>query len=152
MSTLEFPYIPTLLSFREGPSIVNIISSSDVKPDVFLINAQGIAHPLFCGCASYVGIQIQRPTIGIAQSNLCGEYEYEPKEAGEFVLMYYRERSVGWVFKSKKGCKPIFISPGHLIGLKSSLEIVRGCMGKYKLPLPLQYAHILASETKRKIR
>lgn len=151
VSKLEFPYIPTLLSFREGPPILDVINSSDLKPEVCLINAQGIAHPLFCGCASYVGVLTQSPTIGVAKSNLCGEYEHEPRNVGKYVLMFYHERAVGWIFKSKKNCRPIFISPGHLVSLESSLEIVRRCMGKYKLPLPLHYAHMFANEYKRKI-
>lgn len=148
MSKLEFPYITTFLSFREGPPIVEIIGSLDVKPDVFLINAQGIAHTLFCGCASHVGVQTQCPTIGVAQTNLCGEYNNEPRSTGEYVPMYYQARNVGWVFKSKQECRPIFISPGHLVSLESSIEIVRRCMGKYKLPLPLHYAHKFAIEEK----
>ena len=70
MSILKFPYIPTLLSFREGPPIVDIINSLDVKLEVFRINAQGIVHPLFCGCASYVGVLTKNSTIVVAQSNL----------------------------------------------------------------------------------
>jgi deoxyribonuclease V len=150
-SKIEFPYIPTFLSFREGPPIIEVICSSDVKPEVLLINSHGIAHPLFCGCASHVGVLTQSPTIGVAQRNLCGEYESEPGEAGKYVSMYFRERAVGWVFKSKGGCKPIFVSPGHLVSLESSLEIVRECMGGYKLPLPLHHAHIFANEERDRI-
>ena len=150
ISPIEFPYIPTFLSFREGPPIVKVINSLDVKPDVFMINAHGIAHPSFCGCASHVGVLTQNPTIGVAQSNLCGKYKVTPEEVDKYVPLFYESRAVGWIFKSKKSCRHIFISPGHLVSLESSIEITRGCMGKYKLPSPLYYAHKLASETKRK--
>jgi deoxyribonuclease V len=151
ISPIEFPYIPTLLSFREGPPIVKGINSLDVKPDVFMINAHGIAHPLFCGCASHVGVLTQTPTIGVAQNNLCGKYKVTPEEVDRYEPLFYKNKGVGWIFKSKKGCRPIFISPGHLVSLESSIEITRRCIGKYKLPSPLYYAHKLASETKRTI-
>jgi deoxyribonuclease V len=150
ISPLEFPYIPTFLSFREGPPIVNMIQSLDDKPDVMMINAHGIAHPVFCGCASHVGVETCIPTIGVAQSNLCGKYQVTPKGVGRYEPLLYKQRTVGWIFQSKKGCRPIFISPGHLISLESSIEITRKSMGKYKLPTPLHYAHKLACETKNK--
>jgi deoxyribonuclease V len=151
ISTVNFPYIPTFLSFREGPPIVKVIKSLDVKPDVFMINAHGIAHPSFCGCASHVGVLTQNSTIGVAQKNLCGQYKITPEEVDRDIPLFYKSQAVGWIFKSKKGCKPIFISPGHLVSLESSIEITRRCMGKHKLPNPLYYAHKLATETKKTI-
>jgi deoxyribonuclease V len=147
---ISFPYISTLLSFREAPPIIDLINSIELKADVFLINAHGIAHPFFCGCASYVGVLANIPTIGVASRNLCGEYGDEPKDAREYVPMYYGGRSIGWVFKSKRDCRPIFISPGHLISLKSSLDITAKCTKNHKLPEPLYLAHIVANEEKRK--
>ena len=147
---LDFPYIPTLLSFREGPAIVKMINSLRSETDIFLVNAQGIAHPLFCGCASHVGVLTQKPTIGVASSNLCGIYDHEPIEVGEAVPMYYSGRAVGWILKSKKGCRPIFISPGHLVSLESSLKIVKDCLKNHKLPEPLYNAHRLANEERNK--
>ena len=146
VTQLDFPYVPTLLSFREGPVMVEIINFLRTEPDVFLINAQGIAHPLFCGCASHVGVLTEKPTIGVATNNLCGEYDHEPVEVGEAVPMRYSGRVVGWVLKSKKGCRPIFVSPGHLVSLESSLKIVKECLRSYKLPEPLQCAHKLANK------
>jgi deoxyribonuclease V len=152
LSTIYFPYIPTFLAFREGPPIVNAIKSLEVKPDVIMINAHGIAHPSFCGCASHVGVFTQNPTIGVAQKILCGKYEVTPEEVDTYEPIVYKKRGVGWIFKSKKGCKPIFISPGHFVSLSSSISITRRCIGKYKLPNPLYYAHKLATETKRTLR
>lgn len=147
---LDFPYIPTFLSFREGPAIIELINSLEKKPNVFLINAQGLAHPLYCGNASYVGVLTGKTTIGVATSNLCGEYEREPREVGEAVAMFYGERQVGWVLRSKEECRPIFVSPGHKIGLDSCLEVVKRCVVSHKLPEPLWLAHRLASDEKRK--
>jgi len=143
--------VPTFLGFREGPAIVKLIKLRRRTPDVFLINAQGIAHPLFCGCASHVGVLAQKPVIGVAASNLCGEYDCEPVEVGDAVPMRYNGRVVGWVLKSKAGCNPIFVSPGHLVSLESSLKIVKDCLKNHKLPEPLQQAHRLANDERNKL-
>lgn len=148
LNKITFPYIPTLLCFREGPPIIETIKSLKVRPHIFLINAHGLAHPLLCGCASYVGVLTGEVTIGVAANNLCGKYGYVPLEVGETVAMYLRKRQVGWVLKSKKRCKPIFISPGHKIGLDSCLKIVRKLVIGHKLPEPLQLAHRLANYEK----
>jgi len=145
---LKFPYIPGFLSFREGPAMVRAMEKLTVKPQIFLINAQGIAHPRLCGCASHVGVITDKATIGVAQSKLCGEYEKEPERPGEWTPLTYQGQVVGAVYKSKTGCKPIFISPGHKITLKTSIKIVKKCIKNHKLPEPLQKAHRQANKEK----
>ncbi len=120
-----------------------------IKPDVILINGQGIAHPLRCGIASHVGVSLDVPSIGVAQSKLCGEYK-EPKEVGHYTSIIYNGKKVGYVYKSKENCKPIFVSPGHKVSSRTSLKIVTSCIGKYKLPIPLRMAHGYANEMKEK--
>ncbi len=144
-----FPYIPGFLGFREGPVMAEIISKMEAESDVFLINALGIAHPRFCGCASHVGILVQRPTIGVTASKLCGEYEYEPEKVGEWVPLVYSGRVVGAVLKSKEDGRPIFVSPGHMISFESSVKLVMTLISGHKLPEPLYRAHRLANERKR---
>ncbi|MHA2406099.1 MAG: endonuclease V [Candidatus Hermodarchaeia archaeon] len=146
---VDFPYIPKLLSFREGPLIINLIEAMEEKPDIFFINAHGIAHPMFCGCASYVGVIADVPTIGIASQNLCGEYNYEPEEPGQYTALTYHKRKVGWVYKSKKECRPIFISPGHQVSHEQSLTITMNSINNHKLPEPLHQAHLLANREKK---
>jgi len=149
---LEFPYIPTFLTFREGPPILRIMSSLRTKVDVFLINGQGIAHPLRCGLASHVGVESGNPTIGVTTSRLVGEYDHEPRNEGEAVPLRSDGERVGWVLKSRSGSRPIFVSPGHRVGLDSSLRIVRACLLGHKLPEPLRLAHVAANREKRKLQ
>ena len=148
---LDFPYIPTFLTFREGPPMVKVISSLRTKVNVFLINGQGITHPLRCGLASHVGVESGRPTIGVTTSRLVGEYEHEPKNEGKAVPLTCNGERVGWVLKSRSGSRPIFVSPGHRVGLDSSLRIVKTCLLGHKLPEPLRMAHVAANEEKRKL-
>lgn len=151
VSKLDFPYIPTLLCFREGPPSIDLINSLKVRPDVFLINSHGLAHPEHCGCASYIGVLSGVATVGVAARKLCGEYDQEPEEEGEYSPLRFRKEIVGWILKSKKGCKPIFISPGHLVSVESSLKIAKECMRNNKFPEPLHLAHLAANEEKRKL-
>jgi deoxyribonuclease V len=148
---VKFPYISGFLSFREGPLIINMINYMDVKQNIFLINAQGIAHPRFCGCASYIGVIADKPTIGVTVNRLCGTYHQEPKSINEWIPLFHRQKIVGVVLKTQKRSKPIFISPGHKISLKTSICVVTKCISFHKLPIPLYYAHKYAKEEKRKI-
>ncbi|MEM4713734.1 MAG: endonuclease V, partial [Candidatus Bathyarchaeia archaeon] len=72
---VTFPYVPTLLSFRELPSTLLCIKRLKTQPDVFLVDGQGFAHPYRCGFASHLGVVLGRPTIGVAKSRLIGEVE-----------------------------------------------------------------------------
>lgn len=148
---LDFPYIPTFLTFREGPLMIKVISSLRTRVSIFLINGQGIAHPLRCGLASHVGVEIGKPTIGVTASRLVGEYDHEPEKEGEAVFLIYDRERVGWVVKSRSGSKPIFVSPGHRVGLDSSLGIVKACLLGHKLPEPLHMAHVAANRERRKL-
>jgi len=147
---VSFPYIPTFLGFREGPPIIELVGKLKVKPDILMLNAHGISHPLFCGCASHVGVLTNIPTVGVAKSKLCGEYQKEPERVGEWVPLMYGEKTVGALLKSKRGCRPIFVSPGHLVSLESSIQIAKRCIGDHKLPEPLYLAHRLANEERRR--
>ena len=145
---LDFPYVSAFLSFREGPPIIDIINILKTKVDLFLINAHGLAHPRYYGCASHVGVLTGVATIGVATRNLCGVYDCMPQNVGKAVAIYCSDRQVGWVLLSKEGCRPIFVSPGHKIGLDSSLKIVKACLIDHKLPEPLWLAHQLANDEK----
>jgi len=147
---VSFPYIPTFLSFREGPLIIKLANKLKIEPNSLLINAHGIAHPVFCGCASYVGVSINKPTIGVAGSRLCGDYDTEPRKEGERVPLIYDERTVGAVLSSKQSSKPIFVSVGHMMTLESAVKIVKHFLTGHRFPEPLRLAHVLANRVRRK--
>ena len=142
---VSFPYIPTFLTFREGPSIIKVYKKLKIKPDVLMINGQGIAHPIFCGIASHVGVLLDKPSIGVAQSRLIGEYK-RPIKVGDYSAVKYQNRKVGYAYKSKENCGPILISPGHRISLDTSLKITKNCIKKHKLPEPIYLAHSISNK------
>jgi deoxyribonuclease V len=144
---VKFPYIPTLLSFREIPPTVACIKKLKLQPDVLLADGQGIAHPYGCGFASHLGLAIGKPTIGVAKSRLIGK----PTEiAGEDFLVQ-KGQIISAVVTTKEGAKPVYVSVGHLISLGTAVKIVKHCARNSRIPEPILKAHKIASEEKRKV-
>lgn len=144
-----FPYIPGFLSFREGPVIIKAINSLKNKPDVILFDGQGIAHPAGLGIATHIGVLLGIPTIGCAKSRLIGEYEEPGSQKGNWSFLRYKGKIVGAVLRTKDNVNPLFISPGHKIDLKHSIDIVLSCTRKYRIPEPLRKADFVSKKIKR---
>lgn len=147
-----FPYIPGLLSFREGPAIINAIEKLSIKPDLILIDGQGIAHPLRLGLASHVGVLLNIPTIGCAKSRLIGEFIEPESRKGSWSPLIYNDDIVGAVLRTRDNVRPLFISPGHRIDLRASIEIVLHSVTKYRIPEPLRKADFMSKKIKREMR
>jgi len=146
-SEVKFPYIPTLLSFREIPPAVACIKNLKLTPDVFLADGQGIAHPYGCGFASHLGLAIGKPTIGVAKSRLSGE----PTTIADQVFLVQKGQVIGAVVTTKEGVKPVYVSVGHLISLATAVKIAKHCVRHSRIPEPLLQAHKIAAEEKRKV-
>ncbi len=140
---VRMPYVPTLLSFRELPPAIAAIKQLKRQPDVFLVDAQGWAHPYRCGFASHLGLVIKKPTVGAAKSRLIGE----PTPVGGRTVLMDEGEVIGEVVTTKQGCKPVYVSVGHMVSLETSVEIVRRC-SKSRIPEPLRLAHNLATKTR----
>jgi deoxyribonuclease V len=146
----RFPYIPTLLSFREIPPAVLSIKELHVQPDVFLVDGQGFAHPYRCGFASHLGLVIGRSTIGVAKSRLFGEVE-RAKAEGESAFLKHKGEVVGAMVTTIQGYKPLYVSVGHMISLETAIKIVKHCVRTNRIPEPILKAHEIATLEKRKI-
>jgi deoxyribonuclease V len=145
-----FPYIPTLLSFREIPPTIQAIQKLHMQPDVFLVDAHGYAHPYRCGFASHLGLMIKKPTIGVAKSMLIGTIE-KSEENKDISLMKHRGEIIGAEVTTKPKQKPIYVSVGNMISLKTAIKIVKQCILDSRVPEPIAVAHEIATTTKRKI-
>lgn len=144
----RFPYIPGLLTFREGHAIVSALNKLKAKPDVILFDGQGIAHPRGIGIASHIAVILDIPAIGCAKSRLVGEFEEPGNEKGSRSNLYYEGKRVGVVLRTRSNVRPIFVSPGHLIDIDSSIEIVMNCVSKCRIPEPLRRADRLSKKLK----
>lgn len=146
----RFPYVPTLLSFREIPPAVSAIKKLEVKPDVFLVDGQGFAHPYGLGFASHLGLILDKPTVGVAKSLLCGKTEHNIEHGWQPLL--YKGKVVGAEVVTREGVKPVYVSVGHKVSLRRAVELVLECTQKYRLPEPVRSAHRLAGEEKRRLQ
>ncbi|MEJ5299563.1 MAG: endonuclease V [Thermodesulforhabdaceae bacterium] len=141
--SIRFPYVPGFLSFREIPPLLQAFKKLTVSPDVILCDGQGIAHPRRIGLASHLGVILKKPSVGCAKNKLCGTHALLPTAKGSWVDLLHEGQTLGVVYRSKTGVKPIYISPGHLIDIPSSIALVEMCLGKYRIPDPLRRAHAL---------
>lgn len=149
VTDVPFPYLPGFLSFREGPAIIKAIRKLKVKPDMLLFDGQGIAHPQGLGIASHIGVLLDVPSVGCAKSRLVGNYESPGIKKGQCSPLLYGSRVVGAVLRTRDNVRAVFVSPGHRIDLKGSIEIVLRCTTKYRLPEPLRRADHLSRKLKR---
>ncbi|MCW4000444.1 MAG: endonuclease V [Candidatus Bathyarchaeota archaeon] len=139
----RIPYVPTLLSFRELPPAIAAIRRLRVQPDVFLVDAQGWAHPYRCGFASHLGLALDKPTVGAAKSRLIGQ----PTQRGGRTLLLDRGEVIGEEVVTRVGVKPVYVSVGHKVSLQTAVELVRRC-SKTRIPEPLRQAHKLATQAR----
>jgi deoxyribonuclease V len=145
----RFPYIPTLLSFREVPPVISAIKKLKLNPDVFLVDGQGIMHPYRLGFASHLGLMIVKPTVGVAKSPLCGELQAFTEEG--WAPITDKNEVIGAAVITKRGSKPVYVSIGNMVSLETAIAIVKHCSVASYLPEPTRQAHIMATSEKSKI-
>jgi deoxyribonuclease V len=146
---VDFPYIPGLLSFREGPIVIKAFEKLVNIPDVAIFDGQGIAHPRGIGIASHIGLFLGVPTIGCAKTRLVGEYDEPGMGKGDFSPLTRDGREIGAAVRTKRGVKPLFVSPGQMITIEESIDIVLKCSSRYRLPEPTRRAHLLSNRVRR---
>jgi deoxyribonuclease V len=146
----RFPYIPGLLAFREGPAIIETFRKLRRKPDLLIIDGQGIAHPRGFGIACHVGVLLDIPTMGIAKKKLYGRYEEPGEKKGDSSPLLSKDGDViGSVLRTKDKTKPVFVSPGHRLDTDTAREIALLCTRGYRIPEPTRRADIYVAELKR---
>ncbi len=138
----KFPYVPGLLSFREGPAVMAAFQKLKHQPDLMLFDGQGIAHPRRFGLASHMGLLLDIPSIGCAKSRLFGTHDEPGKAKGEFAYLLDKQGEIiGAAMRTRDGVKPVYVSVGHHVGLDFALRTVLDCCTKYRIPEPLRLAH-----------
>ena len=141
---LDFPYIPGLLSFRESPLTLAACEQLGITPDLVLVDGQGVAHPRRFGLASHLGLCLNLPTIGCAKSLLCGTHKTPGAEPGSYAEVVDKGEIIGVALRTKLGVKPIYVSIGHKVDLKTAIYWVMKCCRGYRLPEPTRLAHLAA--------
>lgn len=136
-----FPYIPGYLGFREVPALLQAWELLPVKPDIVVLDGQGITHPRGMGVACHFGVLANAPAIGCAKNMLYGNYAALPLDKFSYSAILSPLGSMGYAIRTKAGVKPVYISPGHNVSVEDSLEIMLKCIGRYRIPEPTRHAH-----------
>jgi deoxyribonuclease V len=140
---VESAYVPGFLFLREGPAFLAAYRRLRHEPDVTLIDGNGIAHPRRLGLASQVGVELEIPTVGCAKTAFF-PFRLPAGRRGSYT--HYRDGTgerVGFVLRTRDEVRPVFVSPGHLIGLAAARKIVLDC-SRFRIPEPLREAHRLS--------
>jgi deoxyribonuclease V len=144
------PYIPGLLAFREAPAVMEALAQLPARPDLLMVDGQGIAHPRRCGIASHLGVLLDVPSIGVAKSRLLGEAEGPlGAEPGACVRVLDRGEEVGALLRSRVRVNPLHVSVGHRVSLRTALGWVRATLRRHRLPEPTRLAHAAAAVVRR---
>jgi len=142
---VTMPYIPGFLGFREGPAFFDAFRKLKQRPDVTLLDGNGIAHPRKMGLASYVGVVLDVPTIGCAKSPFF-PFTLPAERRGTFThLMNKAGEKVGFCLRTRPGVKPVFVSPGHRVSFYQARRTVLDC-ARFRVPEPLREAHRLSQK------
>ncbi|MDI6643352.1 MAG: endonuclease V [Candidatus Hodarchaeaceae archaeon] len=147
---LRFPYIPTFLAFRELEGMLEAVKG--LEADVYMVGAQGLAHPRRAGLACHLGVMLDRPALGVAKSRLCGEAHMPPKRIGSYTWLKDGKEIIGAVVRTQSDAKPVYVSIGHKLSLKTAIKITLDTTRNHRLPEPLRIAHELATAAMRRTK
>ena len=145
----EFPYLPTFLSFREGPAVKQAIGALKRKFGAMLFDGQGFAHPRRCGIASHLAIELDQPGVGVGKSRLIGTFGKLALDAGATTPLMDDDEQIGVVLRTQKGIRPIFVSIGHRVDLDSAVKLVLACSTRHRIPEPTRQADIEVANLNR---
>jgi deoxyribonuclease V len=138
------PYRMGFLAYREMPAMIEAVNLLEKEPDVLLVNGPGMNHPRKIGIASHLGLALNIPTIGVTQKLNLGKVEN-----GKIIA---HNEIVGFEITTREHANPIYVSPGHLITLGSTLNLIPSTIQfPHKLPEPLHIAHKVGKKKVRKL-
>ncbi len=161
----EIPYIPGLLSFREGGAILAALANLETDPDLLVVDGSGRIHFREAGLATHIGVTVDCPAVGVAKNLLCGhpresladplpEGTRVPIEADSDVTAPAGD-VIGYAYQSRqyespnRHINPLYVSPGHRVSAETAVDLVERCCGGYKLPEPTRLADSYAADLKQ---
>lgn len=61
------PYIPGCLAFREYDLVEKTVQKLESNIDLYFFDGNGYLHPRHMGLATYAGIMLEKPSIGVTK-------------------------------------------------------------------------------------
>ncbi|NLV06783.1 endonuclease V [Haloarcula rubripromontorii] len=164
----EIPYIPGLLSFREGGAILAAFAELETDPDVVLVDGSGRIHFREAGLATHIGVTLDVPAVGVAKNLLCGTPEQSldetypegtriPITADDSVETCPDGTVIGHALQTRqydspnRYINPLIVSPGHRLSAGTAAALVEATADGYKLPEPTRLADSYADEAKESV-
>ena len=141
---LTFPYVPGLLSFREGPVLLAALAVLTQRPELLLCDGQGIAHPRRFGIASHLGVLLDLPSVGIGKSRLCGEERVVGEQRGDWEPLMDKGICIGSILRTRERVRPVYVSPGHRCDQEGARALVLAWGRGHRLPEPVHLADRLS--------
>ena len=162
VTDLSVPYVPGLLSFREGGPILAAFAALESTPDLVVFDGSGRIHFRQAGLATHLGVVLDVPSVGVAKNLLCGRVEDhvdgrpegwrtpvvadDRVDAPEGTVLGYAYQSRQ--YESNPVINPLYVSPGHRVSAETAVDLVARLCGGYKLPEPTRLADRYADECK----
>ena len=172
VTPLSIPYLPGLLSFREGAPILAALESLAVAPDLLVCDGSGRIHYRQAGLATHIGVMVGCPAVGVAKRLLCGTPDESVDErpagwrtpiradnsvepVGEAGIDREDPPVIGHAYQSRqyptsRRVNPLYVSPGHRVSADTTVELVAALCAGYKLPAPTRLADAHADRVKRR--
>ncbi|NXX14933.1 ENDOV Endonuclease, partial [Podargus strigoides] len=155
MVAVSAPYVAGFLAFREVPFLVEAVQrlqqeQPGLKPQVLLVDGNGLLHPRGFGVACHLGVLTDLPCIGVAKNllqvdglvrdELHREQVRSLQRGGDsFPLRGTSGRVLGMVSCRvyERSSKPLYVSVGHRVCLETAVRLVRTCC-RYRIPEPVR--------------
>jgi deoxyribonuclease V len=146
---LRFPYVPGYLSFRELPPLQACWDALRIRPDLVVFDGHGYAHPRRFGLACHGGVLWDVPSIGCAKNPFIGTHEPVGDERGSTAEIVHEGETVGQVVRTRTGTKPLYVSAGHRMDLRTAVGLVLQLTPRYRQPETTRLAHARVNELRR---
>ncbi|HUT38356.1 MAG TPA: endonuclease V [Methanoregula sp.] len=137
---VTFPYIPGLLSFREGPAILDAFSNITTVPDLIVMHGHGYAHPKRFGLASHIGLHLDIPSIGVAKRLLIGDCALPGAACGSTEPVRDNSEIIGRAVRTVQDAKPVFVSAGHKVDLAQAVDMALKTTTIHRITEPVWHA------------
>jgi deoxyribonuclease V len=98
------------------------------------------------GIAAHFGVVAKTPAVGCAKKVLCGKYEEPASAKGSNTPLIFKDEVVGAALRTKNAVKPVFVSPGYLMDVPGTVDIISQCVGRYRIPEPTRVAHNIVNQ------
>lgn len=160
----KYKYCSGYLGFREMPIYQVLLREARKKYqiDLAIISSFGKLHDRMAGSATQLGIELDIPTIGIGKNlnitdgirerEVKKVFNEKCKEIGDYIHLKGQTGIIygAGIKTSKKSSKPLYVSIGHKISLKTSLKIILN-ISRYRTPEILRITEAVSKSKLSKI-